>query len=262
MIYSNFSVSVRLFSIFILSLLASGCASQESVSVKDPVSNTTNAQTEEQKELERIYWERIQAGRMKFVQADVDFMTGMIVHHSQAIVMSQLAKDRTESRAINVLAARIINAQKDEVALMQKWLRDRRQVVPIVRIEGLTMRVDLQEPPDMMLTPEQLLRMRSIHSGTRHTDGESNMPGMITQKQIEVLATLKGIDFDEQFLSYMIEHHGGAVFMINELFAADGSVNDEECYRLAVDIYAEQVTEIDMMKLMLEEIKSNRQKTE
>lgn len=262
MIYSNISISVRLLSVIILSILASGCASQEAVSVKDQVSNTTNAQTEAQNELERIYWERIQAGRMKFVQADVDFMTGMIVHHSQAIVMSQLAKDRTESRAINVLAARIINAQKDEVALMQKWLRDRRQVVPIVRIEGLTMRVDLQEPPDMMLTPEQLLRMRSIHSGTRHTDGESNMPGMITQKQIEVLATLKGIDFDEQFLSYMIEHHGGAVFMINELFAADGSVNDEECYRLAVDIYAEQVTEIDMMKLMLEEIKSNRQKTE
>jgi uncharacterized protein (DUF305 family) len=189
-------------------------------------------------------------------------MTGMIVHHSQAIVMAQLAKERTESRAINVLAARIINAQKDEVAIMQKWLRDRRQVVPVVRIEGLSMRVDLQEPPDMILTPEQLLRMRSIHSGTRHTDGGSNMPGMITQQQIEKLSTLKGLDFDEQFLSFMIDHHSGAVFMVNELFAADGSVNDEECYRLAVDIYAEQVTEIDMMKLMLEEIKSNRQKTE
>lgn len=253
---------MRLFLVLILALVANSCATKQAITPESDQPKATNTQTEAQNELERIYWERIQAGRMKFVQADVDFMTGMIVHHSQAIVMSQLAKDRTDSRAINVLAARIINAQKDEVALMQKWLRDRRQVVPIVRIDGLTMRVDLQEPPDMMLSPEQLLRMRSIHSGTRHTDGQSNMPGMIMQVQIEKLATLRGLDFDEQFLSYMIEHHGGAVFMINELFAADGSVNDEECYRLAVDIYAEQVTEIDMMKLMLEEIKSNRQKTE
>jgi uncharacterized protein (DUF305 family) len=262
MFYSPSKSYLRLKPLFLVLFISAACTTQQAVTSSSQSSVFIPEQTEAQQELERMYWERIQAGRMKFVQADVDFMTGMIVHHSQAIVMAQLAKDRTESRAINVLAARIINAQNDEVALMQKWLRDRRQVVPIVRIEGVTMRVDLQEPPDMMLTPEQLLRMRSIHSGTRHTDGESNMPGMITQVQIEKLATLRGLDFDEQFLSYMIEHHGGAVFMITELFAADGSVNDEECYRLAVDIYAEQVTEIDMMKLMLEEIKSNRQKTE
>lgn len=94
------------------------------------------------------------------------------------------------------------------------------------------------------------------HNGMGHHSMEHhhNMPGMLSQAQLEELASLRGSEFDRTFLTFMIEHHQGAVFMVNQLFEADGAGNDEESYRLAADIYAEQVTEIEMMKLMLGEM--------
>jgi uncharacterized protein (DUF305 family) len=74
---------------------------------------------------------------MNFVQADVDFMTDMIAHHAQALIMSRLAPENDASRSVQALAARIINAQYDEIGTMQKWLRDRKQPVPEVHIDGL-----------------------------------------------------------------------------------------------------------------------------
>jgi hypothetical protein len=76
---------------------------------------------------------------MRFTDADVHFMTGMIGHHAQALVMSDLAPSHGASPAVQTLAARIINAQKDEIALMGQWLRDRGQTVPEVHISGVTL---------------------------------------------------------------------------------------------------------------------------
>ena len=86
--------------------------------------------------LESLYNERLKNARMRFTEADVHFMTGMIAHHAQALVMSELAPKNDAGPEIQTLAARIINAQKDEIATMQRWLKDRGQKVPEVHIDG------------------------------------------------------------------------------------------------------------------------------
>ena len=233
-------------------------------------------------ELEAIYWSRLEASRSSFTQADVDFMTDMIAHHAQALIMSRLAPENDASRAVQTLAARIHNAQGDEIATMQKWLRDRGQAVPEVHIDGLMLMIRMKEPEQI---EEDHHRDEHQHTAEAdHMDHEEDhshhqqhthdvsdeedpqmmmahhhhhdMPGMLTQEQLEELAEARGTEFDYKFLAFMIEHHLGAVYMVDQLFGADGAANDNEIFDLASDIHAEQVTEINRMRLMLEEIES------
>lgn len=166
---------------------------------------------------------------MRFTAADVRFMTGMISHHAQALAMSRLAPSREASSSIQTLAARIINAQNDEIATMQRWLRDRNQPVPEVHGEGTT----------------------PMAHGAGHG---AMMPGMLTPEQMAELAGARGAAFDRLFLTYMIQHHRGAVTMVQELFSTDGAGQDEEVFKFASDAQVDQSTEIARMELMLEEL--------
>lgn len=177
--------------------------------------------------LEALYWARMDSARMRFTEADVDFMTGMIGHHAQALVMSAMAPTHGASAGVQTLAARIINAQKDEIATMQQWLRDRGQPVPEVHIDGTTL---------------------MVHGAGDHA---MHMPGMLTPAQIQELDAARGTDFDRLFLTYMIQHHGGAVTMVDDLFSTDGAGQDEAAFKLASDINVDQLTEIARMELML-----------
>lgn len=181
-------------------------------------------------ELEALYWARLDSARTYFTEADTHFMTGMIAHHAQALVMSRLAPLSGASPQVQTLAARIINAQQDEIALMQQWLRDRGQPVPEIHIEGIVL---------------------MVHGAGGHAM-HSHMPGMLTQEQLEELAAARGLDFDRLFLTYMIQHHAGAVHMVDELFAADGAALDEDAFKLASGIHVDQVTEIARMESMLD----------
>ena len=178
--------------------------------------------------LEAISWARMDSARMGFTAADVFFMTGMIGHHGQALVMAALAPSHGASPTVQRLCARIINAQKDEIATMQQWLRDREQTVPEVHITGTRMTVD---------GPEYAM----------------HMPGMLTPEQIQELDEVRGRDFDRLFLTYMIQHHRGAVTMVHELFGTDGAALDDVVFKLASDIQVDQTTEIARMELMLKE---------
>jgi uncharacterized protein (DUF305 family) len=184
-------------------------------------------------ELEELYWDRIESSRTSFSKADVKFMTGMIAHHAQALVMSRLAPKNGASPEIQRLAARIINAQKDEIASMQQWLRDRDQPVPQIEIEGLNLMIELNGKPYTMY---------------------KKMRGVLSQQQIEELAAAKRADFDRLFLKYMIEHHSGAVYMVENLFNTDGAAQDDTAFRLASDIQVDQRTEIDRMQQMLDQL--------
>ncbi len=221
--------------------------------------------------LEELYWSRTEASRQNFVQADVDFMADMIVHHAQALIMSRLAPQNDASPQVQRLAARILSAQEDEIELMQQWLKDRGQDVPHVRFDGIDMFVDVHRPGDSHSGHEDVhtshrdddrnrnyQQQHDHHTGGHHGHGHDmdhhhDMPGMLTQEQLEEMEAARGEEFDRLFLSYMIEHHEGAVIMVRDLFATEGAALDAESYRLAVDIYAEQVTEINMMRLMLTE---------
>jgi len=198
-------------------------------------------------EFEAVYQARTDSSRMRFTEADVEFVTGMIGHHAQALIMSDLAPKNGASPQVQVLASRIINAQQDEIALMQQWLRDRGQPVPMVKIDGLNLMIDMAAPGEMD-SPDGHMK-HDAHS--MHTD--HMMPGMLTQAQLEELAAAFGTEFDRLFLTGMISHHGGAVTMVTDLFAADGAGQDEAVFKLASDIQVDQLTEIARMGLMLEE---------
>lgn len=165
-------------------------------------------------------------GRYPFTEADVHFITGMISHHAQAIVMAGWAPTHDASQSIRTLCERIINAQTDEITLMQVWLRDRSQPVP----EAKPMPVKIM-----------------MH-GVEH---EMMMPGMLTDDQMEQLDQARGAEFDRLFLTFMIQHHQGAVTMVDQLFKSPGAGQDEAAYKFASDIYADQTTEIDRMRRML-----------
>jgi uncharacterized protein (DUF305 family) len=177
-------------------------------------------------EFEALYRARQDSARMRFTDADVHFMTGMIGHHSQALVMSALAPTHGASPAVQTLAARIINAQNDEIALMEQWLRDRGQAVPEVHIDGLNL---------------------MIHGA----DHAMHMPGMLTQEQLQQLDQARGTEFDRLFLTFMIQHHQGAITMVHDLFATDGAGQDDLAFKIASDVQVDQATEIDRMELML-----------
>ncbi|MEJ2483120.1 MAG: DUF305 domain-containing protein [Gemmatimonadota bacterium] len=200
-------------------------------------------------EIEALYHARTDSARMRFSRADVDFVTGMIGHHAQALIMSELAPTHGASPQVQVLASRIINAQKDEIALMQQWLRDRGQPVPEVKIEGLDLKIEMTGPvkPDPRPVADHDMAMEHGAHGDH-----SMMPGMLTQAQLEELDAAFGPEFDRLFLEGMIHHHGGAVTMVHELFAADGAGQDEAVFKLASDVQVDQITEIERMKQMLE----------
>ena len=272
----KFAVPTFRFSLIILALLFISCSSSEHVA--DDHSHHEHESTHDHhaehtqeranmSDLEALYWQRIQESRMNFTQADVDFMTGMIVHHAQALIMSRLAPENDAGPAVQRLAARIINAQDDEIFTMQRWLRDRGQPVPLIEINGLILSVKMEESHDGMdhsdMDHDDMDHSQMGHDHHGEMDHGAmghdmmghhhDMPGMLTQDQLDYLATLKGRMFDKYFLEFMIEHHLGAVYMVDELFAADGAANDTEAFELAAEINAEQITEIERMRLMLED---------
>lgn len=223
---------------YFLFLLLAGCSSTETVSEAEQNSSDQTQQRESRdlNELEELYWQRVQEGRMSFTQADIDFMMGMIGHHAQALIMSEMAPENDASPQIQTLAARIINAQQDEIKTMQNWLRRRDQPVPEIHIEGLN------------------LMLHGVDGHHHHDHG--NMPGMLSQQQLETLQEATGREFDRLFLEFMIEHHEGAVTMVDTLFGTDGAAQDEDAFRLAADIHADQVTEVERMQQMLDQMTS------
>lgn len=165
-------------------------------------------------------------GRYPFTAADINFITGMIGHHAQAIVMARWAPTHGASKSVGILCERIINAQQDEITLMQSWLRDRNEPVPEAK----------PGPMKMMM------------NGMEH---EMLMPGMLTEQQMKELDQARGNEFDRLFLTYMIQHHKGAVAMVEQLFGTSGAGQDEAIFKFASDVNVDQTTEIDRMQIML-----------
>lgn len=232
--FSPIFASLILSIVFITSL--SGCSGTSAVN--DRTNDSESSATENYDELEELYWARIESERMSFTDADVAFMTGMIGHHAQALIMSRLAPKNNASPEIQRLAARIINSQQDEIKSMQTWLERRDQPVPEIRINGINL----------------MIHGVNGHGSHDHTD----MPGMLSDEQLQQLSEARGREFDRLFLTYMIAHHQGAVTMVDTLVSTDGAAQDEDAFRLSADINADQVTEIERMKLMLEEIEATK----
>ena len=169
---------------------------------------------------------RADSVRWPYTEADIRFMSTMIHHHAQAIVMAKWAPTHDASPSVLRLTQRIINAQTDEIAMMSRWLADRNQPVPEPNPAG------------------QVMQM----GGTTHT---MLMPGMLTEDQMKALDAARGPEFDRLFLTFMIQHHRGAVEMVKELLANRGAANDETVFKFAADVNVDQTTEINRMLEML-----------
>lgn len=182
--------------------------------------------------------------RYPWVTADVDFMSGMIHHHAQAITISRWAPSHGASASVQRLTARIINAQTDEITIMQTWLKDRRQTVPMVDSLGnVTMAGAAHDMAAM-----------AGHDMGGMAMGQMSMPGMLTDAQLKELNTARGAEFDRLFLTYMIQHHRGAVSMVKTLFSAQGAGQDETVFKFANDVEVDQSTEIKRMFTMMLEM--------
>lgn len=181
-------------------------------------------------EFDSIFRARTDRARSRFSAADTRFMTHMITHHAQALVMSALAPDRVATSAVRVLAARIANAQQDEIDTMQRWLRDRGQPVPELHGSGMSL---------------------MVHGAGGGEHDMHLMPGMLTAAELAELERARGEAFDRRFLQSMIRHHRGAVTMVEELFATDGAGQDEDVFRFATDVQVDQRTEIERMERLL-----------
>ena len=246
-------------------------------------------------DLSELFWARQDSAKMQFTQPDIDFMAGMIGHHAQALIMSSMASVNNASPSVVTLTKRIINAQKDEIGIMQRWLHDRDQMVPQVTIDGLQLIIEPGSEPSLVFDSAQVAHAvkhfnkhgsymdnshyqmmhgsEMSHEGMDHSTMEhgnnemshegmdhsgmhdhSSMPGMLTQKQLEELALAKGTEFDRLFLTYMIQHHTGAIIMVKDLVETDGAAQEVQIGKLAGEINVDQKTEIERMRLMLMEV--------
>lgn len=151
-----------------------------------------------------------------FTEADVHFMQGMIAHHAQAIFMSRLAAEHNANARLQRFATKIDQSQTSEIKLMQEWLHANGQFVP--------------------------------DTSSYHT---VMMPGMLDKEQIKQLESARGAEFDRQFLVLMIQHHQGALKMVEDLFATPRAGQDVDVNVFANDVVTVQTAEIGAMYQML-----------
>lgn len=206
----------------VLMLLAAACASN-AASQQPPILQPGPPGTESR---EISAEAAVDQSRIRFTTADVRFMQGMIHHHAQALEMTELLRTRTDRDDMRKLALRIAVSQADEIRMMQQWLEARDQEVP------------------------------SLHprASAHHASGAPLMPGMLTQEEMSRLAQAKGREFDRLFLAGMIKHHGGALIMVQDLFATPGAAQESEIFAFASDVDADQRMEIARMSAMLGEL--------
>lgn len=164
------------------------------------------------------------SARSGYTEVDVRFMQGMIAHHAQALEMTRLVPTRTRREDIRRIAERIEVSQRDEIALMQRWLEQRGEEVP-----------SLDAPHE--------------HHGAGGQHG--HMPGMLTPEELARLAAATGAEFDRLFLELMIRHHEGALVMVADLFATPGAGQEVDVFRIASEVEADQRAEIARMRGML-----------
>lgn len=173
-------------------------------------------------------------------EADVHFMHGMILHHAQALEMTALVPDRSESDDIRRLALRLETSQHDEILQMLRWLEKRDESLPPLP----EVIAELEEKVDGSPADDE----NAHHGEHAHTA----MYGMLSQEELDRLAEASGEEFDRLFLELMIQHHEGALVMVDELFAAEGAGQEGEIYTFASHIESDQIIEIERMRRMLQ----------
>ena len=163
-------------------------------------------------------------------QADIDFMQGMIMHHSQAVEMTDLIPTHTDNKDVQTIGARISRSQADEIKFMQRWLAAR----------GESTSMPMENMPGM--------------------DMQKLMPGMLTPEQMDALRKAHGPEFDRLFLAGMIQHHNGALIMVKDLYDTPGAGQTADLFDFTSDVDSGQRAEIRIMQNMLDKLPSEEKK--
>ena len=203
-------------------------------------------------------------GGVAWTEADVRFMQGMIPHHAQALEMTALVERHATTEAVRQMALRMEISQRDEIALMERWLRERDQAVPDWR-GGMEAGVARS-----MATGDGASGGDGAGGEHRHDSagagggadaggdgmaGMAMMPGMLTPEQMDRLRAARGAEFDRLFLESMIQHHEGAIVMVQALFSARGGGQESEIFQFASHVDADQTAEIQRMRGVLERLR-------
>jgi uncharacterized protein (DUF305 family) len=154
-----------------------------------------------------------------YTKADVEFMQGMIAHHAQAIVMSRMAEAHGANPQVLKLSNKIDQSQVPEIRIMQAWLKRNNQFAP-----------DTSSWHNVM------------------------MAGMLTAEQLKELDAAKGVDFDRAYLRLMIQHHAGALKMVDDLFNSALAGQEVDVNVFANDVVTAQTTEIGIMQRLLTQL--------
>jgi uncharacterized protein (DUF305 family) len=164
-------------------------------------------------------------------------MQGMIMHHAQAVEMTALIESRTQNKELRLLGARISHSQAEEMNFMKRWLEVRGEstLMPMPKMSGDHAHHNMNM------------------SGMNMSSQPMLMPGMLTPKQMDALRKAKGKEFDQLFLTGMIQHHNGALIMVKDLFDTTGAGQDAELFNFATDVDNGQRAEIKIMQTMLGE---------
>lgn len=162
--------------------------------------------------------------------ADVRFMRGMIAHHAQAIVMAAMAPTHGASAHVGLFARKVMVSQRDEIELMQDWLKDHGEAIA---------------------DPNDAMAHHAMHKDMSASDHATLMPGMLTTAQLAQLGQARDTTFDRLFLTFMIQHHEGALAMVATLFDTPGAGQTPEIFGFATGIDADQRAEIARMQGML-----------
>ena len=170
-------------------------------------------------------------------EADISFMQGMIHHHSQAVEMTDLLRTRSHNKKLQALGKRISISQSDEMKYMKQWLEDRGKPAPTG-----------YGHMDHSGAMKGMAPMSGMDMGSMPM-----MPGMLTPQQMKILAKASGPSFDRLFLTGMIQHHTGALVMVEDLFDTPGAGQDNVLFDFATDVDNTQRAEIKIMQGMLKE---------
>ena len=166
-------------------------------------------------------------------QAEIEFMQGMIMHHQQAVEMTALIPSHTENPDVRLLGARISRSQSDEIHFMQRWLEAR----------GEPTSMEMPGMPGMDMSGKAM----------------PLMPGMLTPEQMDALRKARGAEFDRLFLTGMIQHHGGALTMVHDVYQEAGAGQDADFFDFTTDVDTGQRAEIRIMQGLLKKESKEKQ---
>lgn len=209
----GYSARVSTFAFVVLAMLVASCAAPPERAAPGERAPAAEAQT---------------GG--PYSAADVAFMQGMIAHHAQALVMTDMVPERTENRDIRTLARRVEATQETEILRMRRWLEARDEPVPEIAYE---------------ISGDDAMGPHAPAMDHAH------MAGMLTAEELDRLAAASGEEFDRLFLESMISHHRGALVMVADLFATEGAGQEAEVFMFASDVDADQRGEIARMENLL-----------